>query len=52
MRFTDYILTPTEQHADVMIAHDNGADVSAWRADLTALQTTAATPPAKAALPK
>lgn len=52
LRFTDYILTPTEQHADVMIAHDNGADVSAWRADIAALQTTAATPPAKAALPK
>lgn len=50
MRFTDYVLTPTEQHADLMIAHDNGADVSAWRADLTAAQTAAKE--SKAALPK
>lgn len=50
MRFIDYVLTPTEQHADVMIAHDNGAEVSEWRADLAAAQT--AKSPAKATLPK
>ena len=32
LRFTEYVQYPTAQHGDILIQHDNGAEIKAWNA--------------------